>query len=220
VDAGSANDGVLGLLTGKGGGGGRCGGARTCTTSDGCQTPDFFYAGLLNDYRLAVNIDIEAPSAADVEITTVGHVWVAFGDPEGRFWTFGFYSRPGELPDPVFHREVTGCVVHPDMNHLPCVDYSKVFILDKASYDQALEFAKTWCVGVPKYHLTDRNCTTFARLVVEAAGRSLPPTKGPVGPPPGIMAENPNKLLDGLKGGGTAPAPSTKPTTDEAAATE
>ncbi len=179
-----------------------CGGTWVCAASP-CDGPD---PGRLGDggtaasWKLKVMVDVEAPSAADVGASTVGHTYVEFIDSTGRASTFGFYpNKASGTPDPMFHPIVGGCVVHPDTNHAACVDYIEEFSLTKKEFDDALSFAKAACKAPPRYNLQTWNCTTFAVEVANRAGKSLPPVRGKVGS--GMLsttADNPNTLFEGL----------------------
>jgi hypothetical protein len=106
-------------------------------------------------------------------------------------------------------KDTPGCVVHPDLTHLPCVDYEEKFTLQKSEYDAALDNAKLWCHATPSYHLFDVNCTTFVARVVEKAGKALPTYRGKV-TAGGITADNPNTLLESLQARDKARAQTSK----------
>jgi hypothetical protein len=69
------------------------------------------------------------------------------------------------------------------------------YSLAQPEYTKALDFAKTWCKGAPGYHLTDRNCATFVEMVVAAAGKTIPRSRGKVAHG-AKTADNPNTLFD------------------------
>lgn len=180
-----------------------CGGAWTCAASP-CEDPDPRRqgdGGTATSWTLKTMIDIEATSAEDVGASTVGHTYVEFADSTGRAYTFGFYpDKSSGTPDPIFRPQVRGCIVHPDTAHKSCVDYTETFMLAKKEFDAALSFATAACKAPPTYDIQTWNCTTFAVEVARKAGKSLPPTRGQVGS--GMLstiADNPNKLLEGLK---------------------
>lgn len=180
----------------------QCGGTWTCAATP-CQNPDPGRTGTGGDptgWTLKILIDAEAASAADVGPNTVGHTYVEFSNSTGAAWTYGFYpNKSSGTPDPMFHPEVFGCMVHPDTNHAKCVDYIETFTLSKAQFDTAIGFAQLLCSAPPRYNIQTFNCTTFARDVAVKAGKSLPPIRGSVGPSPGVTADNPYTLIEGLR---------------------
>jgi hypothetical protein len=167
-----------------------------------CDRPDPGKVG--NDqpsksWTLSAMIDVDVEKAADVGITTFGHSYLKFSESNGTEYSYGFYPRTkaevvfgGVKPTP-------GCIVHPDLTHLPCIDYEEKLTLTKGEYDKALENAKLWCHATPTYHLFDVNCTTFVAKVVEAAGKKLPEHRGKVSSSPSVTADNPNTLLESLR---------------------
>ncbi|GAA0608350.1 hypothetical protein GCM10010174_26940 [Kutzneria viridogrisea] len=184
-----------------------CGGPRTCASTT-CADPDPGHAGTgatATSWTLRVMIDIEAPSAEEVTVSTIGHTYVEFSDSTGRRFTYGFYPDGSSMPDPMFRPRVNGCVVHPDTAHERCTDYRESFALTKEEFEAALALAQLHCTARPKYDLRTFNCTTFARLIAEKAGKSLPPMRGKVGGSTGIVADNPNTLYEGLSRRDTGP---------------
>jgi hypothetical protein len=179
----------------------QCGGTWTCAASP-CERPDpgrEGNGGEPTDWTLTVMIDAEAPSAEDVTASTVGHTYVEFSDSTGAAYTYGFYpNKAAGTPDPMFHPEVFGCVVHPDTNHAGCVDYKETFKLTQPEYHTALDFAQIFCRVPPKYNLQNNNCTTFVKSVSEKASRSLPPIQGKVSNAR-ILADNPYTLIENLR---------------------
>jgi len=171
-----------------------------CAFSD-CAKPDVPGTGDSVWWHLSVFVDVEAdsPEAVDLKKGNIGHTNVVLQESNGASFTFGFYPALKDFS--LVKTTAPGMVVHPDHDHDPCVDYKESFNdLTKAEYDKALQFATTFCVGSPTYDLQTNNCTTFAKLVVERAGRSLPNVRGTVGS--GLIsgvADNPNTLLVGLK---------------------
>lgn len=180
-----------------------CGGIWTCAASP-CDQPDPGKAGSggkPTSWTLKVLIDVEAPSAAEVTVETIGHTYVEFSDSTGAIYTYGFYpNKAVGTPDPVFRPEVGGCTVHPDVNHASCVDYEEVFHLSEPNYTKALKLAQAECRAPSRYNIQTFNCTTFADVVANAAGRSLPPSRGKVGS--GMLstiADNPYTLINALR---------------------
>jgi hypothetical protein len=179
----------------------QCGGTWTCAAGP-CDKPDpgrEGNGGNATDWKLTVMIDAEAPSADDVKANTVGHTYVEFSDSSGAAYTYGFYpNKAFGTPDPVWHQEVFGCMVHPDTNHASCVDYKETFKLTQQEYTAALSFAQLFCRVPPKYHLRNYNCTTFVKDVADRAKRSLPPVRGKVSEA-GVMTDNPYTLIENLR---------------------
>jgi hypothetical protein len=171
-----------------------------CAFSD-CAKPDVPGTGESSWWHLSVFVDVEADSPEDVDLKkgNIGHTSVVFQESNSASFTFGFY--PARKDFSLVKTTAPGMVVHPDHDHDPCVDYKESFNdLTKAEYDKALHFATAFCGASPTYDLQTNNCTTFAKLVVEQAGRSLPNVRGKVGS--GMIsgvADNPNTLLEGLK---------------------
>jgi len=171
-----------------------------CAYSD-CAKPDIAGTGDSNWWHLSVFVDVEADTPEDVDLKkgTIGHTNVVFQESNGASFTFGFYPATKDFS--LVKTTASGMVVHPDHDHDPCVDYKESFNdLTKAEYDKTLLFATTFCVGSPTYDLQTNNCTSFVKMVVEQAGRSLPKVRGTVGS--GLIsgvADNPNTLLEGLK---------------------
>jgi hypothetical protein len=194
----------------------QCGGTWTCGASP-CDRPDPGREGKggdPTDWKLTVMIDAEAPSAEDVTASTVGHTYVEFSDSTGAAYTYGFYpNKAFGTPDPVFHPEVFGCMVHPDTNHASCVDYRETFKLTQPEYQAALDFAQLYCRVPPKYNLQTYNCTTFVKSVSEKASRSLPPIRGKVSSA-GVVSDNPYTLIENLRRRDTGPTYNLESDTD------
>lgn len=171
-----------------------------CAFSD-CAKPDTPGTGHSTSWQLSVLIDVEADSPEDVDLVkgNIGHTNVVFKESNGATFSYGFY--PARKDFTPLKTTAPGMIVHPDHDHDPCVDYKESFtLLTKAEYDTALQFAVAFCGASPTYDLQNNNCTTFAKLVVQKAGRSLPNVRGIVGS--GMIsgiADNPNTLLESLK---------------------
>lgn len=177
----------------------RCGGKRTCATSQECSVPDTpGSAAAPTWWKLLVMLDTEVPSAADVEENTTGHSYVMFSNSNGTKFTYGFYPNPTTPPN-IFRTRVPGCVVHPDTIHSECVDYKETFDLTQQEYSKSLEYTQTLCKAPPQYDLQTWNCTTFVVEITKRAGKSLPEARGTVGSGMfALPADNPNTLLEKL----------------------
>ena len=186
----------------------QCGGAWACAATP-CGTPDPGRAGTggtATGWTLKIMIDAEAASAKDVGAGTVGHTYVEFSDSTGAAYTYGFYpDKASGTPDPLFHTQVSGCMVHPDTNHASCVDYTETVTLSQTQYQSALTYAQGLCQAPPNYNLQTYNCTTFARDISVQAGHSLPPIRGVVGDTIKVLADNPYTLIEGLRQRDTGP---------------
>jgi len=193
------------MLQRKSGGGasGRC--SYICRRAESpCEKPDPGHegtGGTATEWTLKVMIDIDVPSAEDVKSgADVGHTYIGLSDSTGKSFTYGFYPNTAYgTPDPYWKPEVFGCMAHPDTAHRPCIDHEEVIRLSKGEFQAALGFAQSLCKAPPHFHIANMNCTTFAALVVSRAGKSLPAIRGKVGPGPGIAADSPNTLLQGIR---------------------
>jgi hypothetical protein len=186
----------------------QCGGSWTCAAAP-CEKPDPGREGSADNpssWTLKIMIDAEAPSAAEVGISTVGHTYVEFTTSTGAAWTYGFYpNKAFGTPDPMFHPQVFGCTVHPDTNHASCVDYVETLNVTQPQFQAALTFAQNICRAPPSYNVQSFNCTTFVRDVALQAGRSLPSIRGSVGRGNAVTADNPYTLIEGLRRRDTGP---------------
>lgn len=176
-----------------------CGGAWTCASSRECEQPDNPAPARPDStsWALTVMVDIDVPTAAEVDSEHVGHTYVKFEESNGNIYTYGFYPNPIDMPT-LMKEEVLGCMVHPDSKHEPCTDYKESFTLTKEEYAKALDTAQVLCKGRPRYDVRNYNCTSFAGMVARDAGKSLPEMRGEVSSY-SITADNPNTLYENLK---------------------
>jgi Domain of unknown function (DUF4157) len=177
-----------------------CGGKWSCATKADCAVPDRAGTGAAsNSWQLIVHIDIEAPTASDVRLETVGHSYVEFRESNGAVYTYGYYPTQAVDPGWLQHIEKPGCVVHPDTAHRSCVDYSETFNLTQPQYTAALKAAQDICSLPGAYHAFTNNCATFVGGIARAAGQTLPSPRGGLGPAGAFKADNPNTLIDALR---------------------
>jgi hypothetical protein len=189
-----------------------CAGWTCLTDLNKCDNPDPGKEGngqTSTSFSLTVMIDVDVPTPGEVGPTTFGHSYVKFNESNGAEYTYGFYPRTKAEVSILGTSPTPGCIVHPDLSHFPCIDYTEKYSLTKAEYDKALGNAKLWCHSNPNYHLYDVNCTTFVAKVAEAGGKTLPTYRGKV-TKAGITADNPNTLLESLQARDKANAPPPK----------
>jgi len=183
-----------------------CGGAWTCSSGSPCLEPDNLSGGPFStpvnggdgQYKLNIMVDIDVDSFSDVRGGgDVGHTYVSFSDPSGARYSYGFYPQPSANLDGVMNQTSRGCMVHPDVTHDACTDYTETYSLAAEAYYSALSFVQQGCRGPHIYHLLNYNCTTWADAVARAAGKDLPNIQGHsylVGD-----VDNPNTLYDSLR---------------------
>ncbi|MFT3815298.1 MAG: DUF4157 domain-containing protein [Acidovorax sp.] len=183
-----------------------CGGEWSCASGTACELPDgktAVNATPSNSWKLTAHLDLDVAKGTDISGGgDVGHAFVEFSESNGDRYTYGHYPTKAGTVD-VFKLENFGCTVHPDTGHDKCVDMHIGYSLTQPDYTKALQFAQTWCKGAPKYHLYERNCTSFVERVVQQAGQSIPSSRGGVGRAPNLLvdvpmaqADNPNTLFD------------------------
>lgn len=181
----------------------RCGGPWVCASTDTCTAPDKAgKGGKPAWWKLIVRIDIDVPALEDITVPAdVGHVYVKFVNSTGTQWTYGFYPKKTPIISPIYSRLIVpGCMVHPDTRHDPCVDYDETFDLTEEAFNKALALAQKHCRKTPRYNVKNYTCTTFAREVAKAAGKSLPSGKGKIKSySTTVESDWPNVVLEALR---------------------
>ena len=177
---------------------GHCSAPWTCAATP-CTQPDTpGQAQPSTKWGLDLKIDTDVEKASDISSAAdVGHTYVVFTESNGAQYSYGFYPHPDAKPDPAFHPQVFGCIVHTDTAHQSCVDYTEHYDLTQQQYANALRFAQLSCTAPPNYNVLSYNCTTFAVDVAKQAGQSPPSPKGSVGHGT-FDADNPNTLKEGF----------------------
>ncbi|MGB8648126.1 MAG: DUF4157 domain-containing protein [Anaerolineae bacterium] len=120
-------------------------------------------------------------------IHNVGHTWVRFSTFAGNtlqaLYSFGFWPLKryeatqqelrGGYGGPL--ESGPGHVRHPDVEHEEDSHKQYIdFVLTPLAYQQAFDKAQERYKSPPAYTLAGYNCTTFAREIVQTAGKSFP----------------------------------------------
>ncbi len=108
-----------------------------------------------------------------------GHAWVRLSayvkDQPKEIGAFGFYGDPGTEETPSPYEFIKGVVLSPDdkfdsESPLKVKDYT----ISRTAYYRALNKALRLYQNPPKYSAFAMNCTTFTKIIADAAGVSFP----------------------------------------------